>query len=503
MHLRTVILVTGVLIGVLTGYISPFASEIAVASLVLAIVQIAIFLEERKRKVDSLAFSFLIFLFTSGMIVGLMRVQFAQEKVPYVCAASCTFDAKIISSPEIKDTYQVFAVNVLNEKSNVYAIRLRAPLYPKYSIGETLQIRGKVELPDTTYPHGDGNNFDYAEYLRTKDIGSEMLFPKVESLDTEAHTTREMLGRLKESLIANMGVHVATPASTLATGMLFGDSSMSKELTQTFRIAGLSHIVVLSGFNIALVIAFTLFVFAYVPLVVRISLASLFVVAFVVMVGGEASVLRATAMALIALLAQFVGRAYVARQALVISLLIIVMFEPDALLYSASLHLSFLATAGIVYLSEPIKKIVEKYLSRPSPIELVTTTCAAYFATMPYVMHTFGTVSMYALIANVLVLPLVPLAMFLSFVTVVASYISEPVALLFGYAATALINVILFIAHAVERLPLAYLTLSISWSTMLLFYLMIIFMIFYFARKSNDETLTTTSSGYIADVLKY
>jgi competence protein ComEC len=450
-----------------------------------------------------MSLSLFISLFAIGTTIGLVRVQFVQEKIPYVCESSCTFDAKIISSPESKDAYQMVVVDVLGERDDVYAIQLRVPLYPKYSIGETVRVTGKANVPDMMYPHNDEKSFDYATYLHTKNIGSEMMFPKMEVVDADTHTVREMLGRWKESLVASMGAHVAMPASSLATGMLFGDSSMSKELTQTFRVAGLSHIIVLSGFNIALVIAFTLFVFAFMPLVVRIVLASLFVIAFVAMVGGEASVLRATAMAFIALLAQLVGRAYVARQALMISLLAIVMFDPNSLLYSASLHLSFLATAGIIYLSESIKKIVEKYLTRPSLVELVTTTCAAYFATVPYVMHTFGTVSVYALIANVMALPLVPLAMLLSFVTIVMSYISEPVALLFGYADTVLINVILFIAHAIERLPLAYLTLSISRTFMIVFYVIIAFVIFYFARKRNDETLTTTSDGYLTDTIKY
>jgi hypothetical protein len=118
-------------------------------------------------------------------------------------------------------------------------------------------------------------------------------------------------------------------------------------------------------------------------------------------------------------------------------------------------------------------------------------------------MYTFGTVSVYALVANVLVLPLVPFAMLLSFLTIVASYLSEPIALLVGYADTMLINSILFIAHAIERIPLSYLTLTISWGWMIAIYVMIVCIIFYFAQKKNDETITTTPDGYLTDTIKY
>jgi competence protein ComEC len=138
---------------------------------------------------------------------------------------------------------------------------------------------------------------------------------------------REKLGRWKENLISRIEMYVSSPASTLASGMLFGASSVSRELAQTFRTAGLSHIIVLSGFNIAIVIASILFVLAFLPLFLRITLASISVIVFIIMVGAEPSVVRATLMAFIGLLAMLVGREYVARHALILSFFVIVMYE--------------------------------------------------------------------------------------------------------------------------------------------------------------------------------
>ena len=512
MHLKTIIFVLGVAAGITIGFVSSFATEMIVATIALVMMQGIILLVskfwKREQHVEDILLSLYIFLFSFGIIMGALRVQFVEEKNPYVCESSCVFDARIISSPETKDTYQVFTVRPADPpaqagvEAEIYDVQIRAPLYPRFKIGETVSVQGKTLLPSVIMPHNGEKSFDYISYLHTKNIGSEMMFPSIEVVDSEAHSVQEYLGRWKEDLITRLGLYVSSPASALSSGMLFGDSSMSKELTQTFRTSGLSHIVVLSGFNIAIVITSILFVFMFLPLIIRIALASFFVIIFVMMVGGEASVMRATAMAFIGLLATLLGREYVARQALIISFLAIILYEPRALRADASLHLSFLATAGIVYASAPLEKILQKYMKNKYMLSLFTTTLAAYFATLPYVMYTFGTVSLYALIANVLVLPLIPITMLLSFIVVCMSYMSETLSLGFGFADTSVSNIILFVARIVEALPFSSSSFSISFTGMCVMYLGVSLLVIYLHNKKN-ETIETTKEGYLTDIIKY
>ena len=319
---------------------------------------------------------------------------------------------------------------------------------------------------------------------------------------------QEVLGRWKESLVAKINMYVSAPASSLASGMLFGATSMSKELTQTFRIAGLSHIVVLSGFNIAILIAGVLFVLTFFPLLLRVFISAVVVIFFVMMVGGEASVIRAVLMAFIALLAQVFGRQYVAHQALIISFLLIIMYEPYSLLHDVSLHLSFLATAGIIYLAEPITVIYNKYFSRINSktfCVIFVTTASAYLATLPYISYTFGTVSVYALVANVLVLPFVPVAMLLSFLVVVSSYVSHTISLLFGFVDSIIINFILFVSQMIEKLPFSAVTITISFEGMIIFYFAIVTVISYLYKK-NNFSVTQIEKGkenILTDIIKY
>lgn len=503
MHARTLVFIFGIASGVALGYGSPFASEIAVLLFILGVVQLVIYFFERKHDTHGIVLSLWTLLFSFAVCIGIIRVQLVNEKSTFVCEVSCMFEAKVVTSPDIKNEYQVFIVRPIVDGGKQYDVQVRTPIYPRHQIGEVVRLRGKVSVPDTIYPHDGKKSFDYLSYLHTRNVGSQMMFPNIEVLDHDVHTFPDLLGRWKESLIERMNAFVSSPASSIATGMLFGNSSMSKEMTDTFRVAGLSHIVVLSGFNIAIVIAFVLFLFAFLPLVVRVVLAAFFVILFVLMVGGEVSVLRATAMAFIALFALLVGRQYVARQALALSLLCIILYEPYALLNDVSLHLSFIATAGIVYMSERVQLFVQKFLTSTFAVELVTLSFAAYLATLPYVLYAFGSASVYALVANVLVLPLVPIAMLLSFITVIAGYLSSSVAMVCGYVTTLLIDCMIAIAEMVESLPFSSISLSVSFSTMCFLYVVVTGVCFYFFAKRENETLQTSPEGYMTEILKY
>lgn len=505
MHIRTIIFVAGIAAGIIVGLSSPFSSELAVAALALAAVQGCIYVIARKRETKGLALSFLTSLLCFAFFIGVARAQLVEEGVSYTCDETCTFEGSIVSSPESRDAYQTFVVQPDGEREDVYGIQVRTSLYPEYEIGEKVRVVGKVKKPDALFPHGDERSFDYTSYLHTKNVGSETLFPKIEKLDEGDGNIGigATLGRWKEVFVKRIDSYVSSPANVLASGMLFGESGMSKQLSETFRTAGLSHIVVLSGFNIAIVIAFVLFVFTFLPFVFRVALAAITVALFVMMVGGEASVIRATLMSFIGLIAMFLGREYVARQALMLSFLAIIMYDPSALTDSVSLHLSFLATAGIIYWSKTIKTIIAKIVSQKFFAELLTTTLAAYFATFPYIMHTFGTVSPYALLANVFVLPLVPLAMLLSFATLVATFVSHSFAILFGFTDSILIGIILFAAEAIAELPGSSLPVSISSGTMYVIYLILSLLIFYVSRKKEDETLRTVPQQYLTDVISY
>lgn len=508
-HTITVTGTIGVALGISIGYGVSFATEIATCALLLTIIQSVLYVWERKRRSDavgitpSFSFALTTLVLSFGIFIGITRVQLIEEKNNIACTGSCTFKGVIIASPIVQGTYQIFRVRpITNER--VYDVQIKAPLYPRYTAGETISLFGKVTLPKVSMEHSSIRTFDYSSYLLLHNIGSEMIYPKVTIID-ENKDSSSLLSRLekvKQYFLASIFNYVDEPSASLASGMLFGGSSMSQELVQTFRVAGLSHIVVLSGFNIAVLISFVLLILMFVPLIFRVIIAGVFVTLFVLMVGAEVSIIRASIMAFISLAALLVGRLYTARQALVLSLLIIVLYDPLHLLYDVSLHLSFLATAGIVYASETIKKVLYKVTS-PTYKEVIATTLSAYVATLPYVLYTFGTISVYALLTNLIVLPLVPVMMLVTFFVVVTAPLSNLLGIIFGYITTLLGKIIIFVAEKVAALPFSSVQTSISFVTMCFIYLAVILFFVIVLFKKKNETSGTKNDILISEIISY
>ncbi len=497
-HLKTLIFLLGLIGGIVVGEKSLYATEVIVFSIVTLFMEGAIYFWSKRNGVSSYV-AITLTLLSLGMIIGGVRTQFIKEVPRFICESTCQVEATVERRGDIKDTYQTFDVRM---SEDALLVRVRAPLYPEYKVGDRLQLVGKIVAPENFAPHDGKKSFDYVSYLEINKVGSEVYYPKIVPLDPVGLTPKQKLQLFHEKLISKITKHVTEPASYLASGMLLGVSNFSSELLETFRVTGLSHIVVLSGFNITILIVFILILLRPLPVSVRVVAASLVVVIFVIMVGGGSSLVRASGMAFISLLALLFGRGYVAAQALLLSLIAILLYSPLSLFYDASLHLSFLATSGIVYGYESLERVFSKWLPK-NVSELLTATVAAYLATLPYILYMFGTFSLYGVMSNLLVLPLVPLTMSFTALTLLMSFLHPAIATLFGVMTGVLGDIIIFFARVVERLPLSSTSVSISSNTMVLLYVAIILFFVFLRTWKEDETIETKEGEIVSPIMRF
>ncbi len=180
-------------------------------------------------------------------------------------------------------------------------------------------------------------------------------------------------------------------------GMVLGDDrGQSVELADAFRASGLTHLLVVSGENVA----FALLVAA--PLVRRgrlwwrfaATIAVLF--AFGTLTRWEPSVLRAEAMAAVAAAGAFAGRPMAATRLLALSVTGCVLVDP-LLVHSVGFRLSVAACTGLVVLTPPLRR-------RRVPL-LLAASIGAQLGAAVVLVPTFGTVPLVSLPANVLAVP--------------------------------------------------------------------------------------------------
>ena len=189
--------------------------------------------------------------------------------------------------------------------------------------------------------------------------------------------------------------------AALIRGLTIGDTSDMDEATEhAFRRTGLTHLVAVSGSNVALVLAVVGLFARNLPLTWRGAVCLLALAFYVVVVGPEPSVLRAAAMGAVTLAGLVWGRRSEPLQALGIALIVLCLLRPD-LVTSVGLHLSAGATAGIVLWGRSLALFFARRL--PAPIAFALgATLAAQIAVAPVLVLVFGEISLVAPLANVL-----------------------------------------------------------------------------------------------------
>ncbi len=498
-HLRTIIFVLGAAFGVVFAEKSLYATELVIFSMFVFVAEFAVYLFSSKKGSPSLV-ALCLTLVSLGAMVGGVRTQFVQEPTVVVCEQACRVEGTVTRKTITKDVYQVFDVDVGGHSAYV---RVRSPLYPEYMLGDRVALYGVVDRPKNRPSHKNEQSFDYVSYLRVHNVGSEMYFPKVEIVEAVGEKTLYFSLRVfQEHLVERVTTYISKPAAYLASGMLLGVTNFSQEMTDMFRVAGLSHIVVLSGFNVTILIVFVLLLLRPLPVLMRGVTAALVVVLFVVMVGGGASLVRASLMAGISLCALIFGRGYIAHQALILSFFVIIMYSPLSLLYDVSLHLSFLATCGIVYGYSFFKTLFSKYMNSVVG-DTLSSTIAAYMATLPYILYTFGSLSLYAIPANLIVLPLVPVTMSFTLLTLTMSFISSYAATLLGLVTSVLANIIVYGAKVVSGLPFSQIGLHLSFFSMVSVYVVMIAVIAFFRTRDENETTETKEGEIISPIMRF
>lgn len=200
-------------------------------------------------------------------------------------------------------------------------------------------------------------------------------------------------------------------ASELMLGMLIGLNDLSPRLSENLKSAGIIHVVVVSGQNLALVFSFLAVGAKYFRRKLFVLISILIISGYVVVVGFEAPVVRAYIMILVALSAEVFGRKYSSVQALILAGLLMLVYNPSYLT-EISFQLSFLASVGVL-----IGLAVTRRLNMGHKrffgyvVEVYITSFFAWMTTIPVIIMSFGSVSVVAPIVNLVLLWLVPVFM--------------------------------------------------------------------------------------------
>ena len=270
-------------------------------------------------------------------------------------------------------------------------------------------------------------------------------------------------GKLRQTIFKMMPEDTTGYLQALLTG---DKSGLSYSQISQMNRAGVSHTVAISGMHVSILLTMLYFLLGKnqrLTALIGIPLA----LCFALMTGASPSVVRATVMQLILLLAPIFGRENDPLTSMCAALLLILGQNPWAV-SNVSFQLSFAAVAGILLLMSPL----QRWMRRPKWVQRlcnckwtrgitrfliggVATTLGALAFTVPICAACFGTVSLYAPLTNVLILWVVSIVFTAGLICCLAGLVWLPAGRVLGWLLAWPIRYILAVTEFVSNLPFA------------------------------------------------
>ncbi|HEY5549605.1 MAG TPA: ComEC/Rec2 family competence protein [Candidatus Saccharimonadales bacterium] len=349
------------------------------------------------------------------------------------------------------------------------------PLSGKFKIsgfGEPMIYRGdRLQISGKLYPTR-GSNQARISYAQLKRVGADT----------------NWINNFTRRFAAGLHSALPEPNASFGLGILIGQrNTLPQELTNQLIMVGLVHIVAVSGYNLTILVR----------AVGRLRLGSkyqrliaslLLVTVFILITGFAASIVRAAIISVLSLWAWYYGRKIRPVLLIAFAAALTGLVNPFYVWGDMGWYLSFLAFFGVLM----IAPMVAQRLFRREPKLLgmvMLETLAAELMTLPLIMMSFNQLSLVGLVANALVVPLIPFAMLFAAIAAGAGMMVPAIAGWLAWPANLLLTYILDIARLLSSIPGIFLHRSIDVGEMVGLYALAAFFALIIHGRSSGKTL--------------
>jgi competence protein ComEC len=398
--------------------------------------------------------------------------------------ARAVLEGVILGYPDVRDTRTFYRLRVesVSTGAGAHAVRgdvlVQAPRYPEFAYGDRIRASGQLQTPPVF------DDFDYAAYLSARGIHSLLRRGRIELIDHDRGSRFwAILYALRARGAALLDRVLPEPAAALANGMLLGiESGIPPQVDEAFKATGTTHVIVISGSNIALLTGVLMGLMARVigkgrapwPTAVLVGL-------YVLLVGADPAAMRAGLMGILYVIAIALGRASTAYVSLCFSAMIMTLVNPLNL-WDIGFQLSFAATLGLILFTPSLQARVTRFLERRLPLEhagrvmgflndALIVTLAAQVLTLPLIIYYFGRLSVISLLANLLILPAQPPIMFGGMITLVLGLLVEWVGRVTAVVPWLFLSYTVAVVHMLAAAPLASVETGAAGKAVALLYL--------------------------------
>ena len=461
------------LLGIIIAYFTFSMISLTYWEIFLGIILLFIFYRHPK--------IFLAIIFLEGVLLGMYRFQtglryWQRQKIP----PNASLETTIYNPPLIRSDSQELIIP---------PILVSLPRYPVYLPGDTIQLKGQTHyLPQWKLIH-------------SAFISYQIKYPQVHLVKSQVWSFRRISYLLKEKAQISLQRVMPQPSSGLITAIIMGNKqALSSRLQKQIKKTGLSYIIVVSGLHLVIIIKIVLAILLSLGITKkkRLIWTSLFLLIFIYLIGPSPSIIRAGIMSFLLIIGELNYRQYDSSQSLWLAAAIMIGFNP-LIIKSLSFQLSFLATAGIIYIYPLFKQEIISHfpsISRSEKWALAyfLPSLSAFLVVTPWILYQFQIGSLLSPLTSLFIVPVLPLLMTGGWLTIILAHINYYLALFVSFLLQGLAHYMLLIINLFASFPLSQVVLGDSWRWVIFPYysLLIIYLFRYYYKKfhSNNTYLS-------------
>ncbi|MDP2909606.1 MAG: ComEC/Rec2 family competence protein [bacterium] len=418
-----------------------------------------------------------VFCFLIGFRYLKLESDFKNHALRESVGQTVSFTEKVDFEPDARDK---------TTRLRLGRVLITVPRYPEIKYGDVLEVTGTIENP----PMLDG--FNYPNYLKGKGIYFTEYNPEIKIIEREkGFFFYAKILELKDAFRRSVDSAIHAPESAIVSAMILGsERGISKDLQEKLNTAGVRHIIAVSGSNIVILSNILMFLFMGLRwgkrTAICLSLTSIFL--FVVLCSFEVSAVRAAIMGSLFLAAPLFGRKSCGARAIILAGLLMLFFNPYLLIHDIGFQLSFLASLGMIYLSPSFSRWLvfvpnDNFFKLR---EILATTFSAYIFTLPILIYNFGQVSLFGILANIFILPIVPLVMISGFIGGVVGILIPFFGRILLFAPYLLSHYILFVVELFSKPWMSPILPNTHWFWPFAFYVVLIIAAKYIYNRERS-----------------
>jgi competence protein ComEC len=454
--------------------------------------------------VSTLAFGF-VFLFFSALHYSVRFYDVGPHHIANVLETDKLYRifGRVADWPDLKSNRTEVKLSLDSLTSDVTRKARGTILVKVHDTTTTVQRGDRLAFQARIYPLRGGSvpgTFDYRRYLHLKGVYGVAYLPTLLNVHIDRANRYGLFGyidRLREWIRNCFYRSLSPDAAALAAGFLIGEThNIPVSVYRLFRDTGTLHVLAVSGSNVALVLLAFALIMRPLALSQRLRFLSLLgvVLLFALLSYEEPSVIRASVMAALVIAAKVVQRRYDLNNIIAAAAVIILLYNPTQL-FDVGFQLSFVTAWGLIFITPKVSGFFQsvhshwwyRWLILPFIVSVVAWLCST-----PLIALYFHRVPVVSILANLVIVPLVSLAVMGIILLLLASLIWPMLGMLVGTWLNQLLKLIVtLLTFFAGEQPLLFKTGNFSTLYVVFIYLFLVLLVWSLTAKRVRKIAVT------------